>query len=331
MLQRITIKKIIISSILVLIFSCALFAQQESSERIVVEGDTGTIVGSSSEETVQTPEQQTDDFTLFPFFKKRARPQYDFSYYLGTDYTFSLDMLLYQNVPFYQTLKVGDSPFTEDFVDKVGSNGHFFRVTNIFEWRKDKLSFSLFANLTLNYIPTFVKASVMWVPACLQGALGCASGIWALWSGALTGTWMVVNLATFFLIPIVGTVICATGCAICLLAIPLSMTLFALPMASVAGSIDYHPYMTDLFDTKVSLGLDIDCYRGILHGGFAGVYAQGEASVNIKKFRAYTQLGYRVDIINVLASIQTKKGTVTDACRYVPAPYIKAGVAFKIK
>ena len=111
-------------------------------------------------------------------------------------------------------MKIDNNPFTEGFVDALGAKGNFFRVANIFEWRREKISFSLFANLTMNYIPTFVKASVMWVPSCLHGAAACAKGIFALWAGSLEGAWMIVNLSTLFLIPIIGTVICATGCAI---------------------------------------------------------------------------------------------------------------------
>ena len=292
--------------------------------RVVIQEETGTAVVEESTSDSQDSLEAGTDVT-----EVAKKNKFDFSYYLGAEYLCAFDMPLYKNIPFYTDLRnsEGDSMFK--LADELGMDGHIFRIVNNFEWRREKLSFSLFANLTMNYVPAFLNTAFLWIPACLEGAIGCASGIAALWGSAL-GDMLLLNVVTFFLIPIIGTVICGAGCAFCLLAIPASVVILALPMASVGGSIDYHPYTDNLIDTKVSLGLDVDLYRGILHAGFAGLFLQCEASANYKRFRLYSQAGYRVDVINVLATVQTGKGTVDQPCRYVPAPYMKAGIAFKL-
>lgn len=82
-----------------------------------------------------------------------------------------------------------------------------------------------------------------------------------------------------------------------------------------------------MFDTKLSVGLDVDGYRGILHAGFLGLFLQAQADAVFNNIRLYTQAGYRIDAMNIYTAAKSIKGT-ENASRYVPAPYLRAGISW---
>ena len=252
------------------------------------------------------------------------------TYNRGVEYSYSLDFALYNSIPFYKMWQQGMNDLSPKLIDFLGNKGHVFRIVNQFEWRKDKLSFTAFANLTANYFPAFFDTSLSWFPQCLKGAFNCFKATIDIWRWGLSGGWLLVNLCTLFAAPLVASSICALSGIVCLIAAPLSILVLAIPMVSIGGSIDYHPYSNDFFDSKLSLGLDIDGYRFMLHGGIAGFFAQAEAAAYIKNIRLYTQAGYRFDFVNLVSTVKTNRGQQKPGyeSKYVPAPYIKAGVTW---
>lgn len=252
-----------------------------------------------------------------------------FSYNLGLEYSYACDMHLYNFNPFYETWQNKVIDISPKLVDKPGQNGHLFRLINEFEWRKNKFSISLFTNLTLNYLPGFFDVSFAWVPQCLKGAWSCFKAIGSIWNWALADNWIMANGCSFFLIPLCASAICFISGLVCLVAVPCSVIVLGVPLFTVAASLDYHPVTSDFVDTKLSFGFDMDGYRGVLHAGLFGLYTQAEASVRYKRLRAYTQAGYRVDLVNMIGAVQTANGKAKAGyeTKYVPAPYVRVGVA----
>lgn len=252
------------------------------------------------------------------------------NYNLGAEYTYAVDLPLYNPIPMYADWKNSLSDISTKLVDNPGINGHFFRIVNQLEWRKDKLSFTAFANLTLNYLPAYFDTSLSFVPACFKGGVDCFKAAVDIWLWGLSGPWLLVNVCTLFTMPIIASGCCLFAGAVCFAAVPLSIVAFSIPMFTIGGSIDYHPYSNNIFDSKLSLGFDIDGYRGILHAGFFGIFAQAEAAAFIKNIRLYTQVGYRIDTVNVISTIKTAQGKVKQGSesKYVPAPYVKVGASW---
>ena len=203
-----------------------------------------------------------------------------------------------------------------------GQNGHFFRIVNQLEWRKNKLSFTEFANLTLNYIPGFLDTSLTWFPACLKGGLACFKAFIDIWNWAFTDGWLLINLCTLFALPVISSGCCFFAGLVCFLAAPVSVVVLAIPMVSLGGSIDYHPYTNEIFDTKLSVGLDIDGYRAMLHAGLLGLFLQTEANAVFNNIRLYAQAGYRIDAMNIYTADKSTNGS-ENSSRYVPAPYLR--------
>ena len=296
------IKRLFTFTAALFLFTTAIFAQVEEGEVFIV-----------SEEEAAAP---SDRFVM--------------TYNLGAEYTYAFDLPLYYPIPMYSNWYEIINNISPKLIDKPGSNGHFFRVVNIFEWRRDKLSFTAFANLTLNYIPAFIDTSLMWVPNCIKGGITCFKAAADVWSWALQDGWLLVNLCSVFMAPVVASGFCIFGGLLCFTALPVSIGLLATPMLSIGGSVDYHPYTNNVLDTKLSFGLDIDGYRGMLHAGFVGLFAQAQATASIKNVRLYTQAGYRLDMMNLTNSIKYARSKGQDGyeARFVPAPYIKAGVTW---
>lgn len=63
------------------------------------------------------------------------------------------------------------------------------------------------------------------------------------------------------------------------------------------------------------------------------IFVQGEASATFSKVKLYTQAGYRLDVMNILTSVSSAKGNAKAGyeSKYVPAPYVKAGLSYRIK
>ena len=252
------------------------------------------------------------------------------TYNLGAEYTYAVDLPLYNPIPMYINWQQSINDISPKMIDNLGKNGHLFRITNQLEWRKDKLSFTAFANLTLNYFPAFFDTSLSFVPSCIKGGLDCFKAAADVWIWGLSGGWLLVNACTLFTLPIIASGCCLFAGAVCFAAVPISIVAFSLPMFTIGGSVDYHPYSNKLFDSKLSFGFDIDGYRGILHGGLVGLFAQAEAAVLLNNIRIYTQAGYRFDTLNIVSSIKTAQGQIKEGSdsKYVPAPYIKVGASW---
>ena len=249
------------------------------------------------------------------------------TYNLGVEYTYAFDMPFYNSIPVYNVWQQSMKDISPKLLDNLGLNGHFFKIVNQLEWRKDKLSITAFANLSLNYIPGFLDTSLTCVPACFKAGLACFRAVIDIWNWALTDGWLLINLCTLFALPVVSSGCCLFAGLVCFLAAPVSVALLAVPMVSLGGSIDYHPYTNNIFDTKLSVGLDVDGYRGILHAGFLGLFLQAQADAVFNNIRLYTQAGYRIDAMNIYTAAKSIKGT-ENASRYVPAPYLRAGISW---
>ena len=297
---------------LLMLTAFAIFAQE--TEQILVFEDDEIILGTS-----EAPAVYSDNLT----------DRWIISYNLGLEYTYAIDMPFYESIPAYQLWRDGMKNISVKLIDNLGKQGHIIRFANQLEWRKNKFSFTAFANLTLNYIPAFLDVSLDWVPACLKGGLACFKAALDVWGWALKDGWLLLNIVTIFTIPVFLSGCCVLGGILCFLALPVSVVILAVPMASLGGSIDYHPYTNDLLDTKLSLGLDIDGYRGMLHAGFFGLFTQAEAAVLLNNLRLYAQAGYRVDALNVYTAVKSKSvEDAKNASRYVPAPYLRAGISW---
>lgn len=256
---------------------------------------------------------------------------FNYTYSLGFEYTYAFDMPHYHSIPYYDLWQQEIKKISARMIDPLGKNGHILRVTNNFEWRKDALSFTLFANATLNYIPAFLDTALDWLPGCIKAGNECMALALKTWGWALSGGWLIVNACTAFVIPIFASTLFATCGAVCYLMAPCSVAILSIPMAQLGGSVDYHPYYNDIFDTKLSFGIDIDGYRAMMHMGILGLYTQAEANVTFNKIQLYTQAGYRLDFFNLWGTVKTSKGTVKPGYegKYVPAPYVKAGIAYR--
>ena len=258
----------------------------------------------------------------------------DYSYNLGAEYTYAFDIPSYSSMPFSSMWQQDMKTILNMSVDKPGSKGHLFRVVNQFEWLwSNNFSITAYAKLTLNFIPAYFSTAFEWIPACWNGALNCLDACGKIFNWALSDGWLILNIATAFLIPIAGILVCGTALGACLLAIPGSVLCLAFPMINVGGSVDYHPFKNDFIDTKVSFGLDLDGYRTIIHAGVAGLFVQGEASAVFNNIRLYVQGGYRFDFVNTIVSIKTRQGVAKENYEmyYVPSPYAKVGVAYCFK
>lgn len=258
---------------------------------------------------------------------------YNFSYWLGGEYTYSFDLPEYQGINIYDNWQKEIKGISLKAIDELGSKGHIARITNTLEWKwPNNFSLTAFANLTLNYIPAFCDTSLNWVPLCWKGAMACFRACGSVLTWAVDGPWLIVNACTGFLMPAAAFAICALSGAVCIAAIPCSILCFAAPMLTIGGSVDYHFWSNEILDTKLSLGLDLDGYHGIMHMGFCGVFTQGEVSATFSRLKLYAQAGYRLDVMNIVTSVSTAKGTAKEGheSRYVPAPYIRAGLMFKI-
>ena len=258
----------------------------------------------------------------------------DFSYRIGGEYTFAMDLPKYSGIPLYDKWQTDIIKISPKFLDPLGKKGQLFRFVNVFEWKWDNnVSITAFANLTLNYIPAFFENSIIWVPACWKGAMTCFNACLKIMNWALSDGWLLVNVCSLFVMPITGILVCGLGGIFCLIGVPASIVCLAGPMITVGGSIDYHLFTNEIVDTKMSLGLEVDGYRALFHMGFTGLFVQGEVSCNIQSIKLYAQAGYRVDLVNVVSAVQTNNGNVGKGGegKYVPAPYIRAGVSYKIK
>ena len=303
---------------------CAQESDGESTKApgVVVQGDTGKFVveGADTEEGKAIEKAVTKD--------------YEFSYWLGGEYTYAFDLPFYSAIGFYSNWQKDMQAISLKMIDKLGSNGHLARITNTFEWRwPNNFSITAFADLTLNYLPAMFDTSLAWVPDCWKASMACFKACGSVLKWAVNGPWLIVNACTGFLFPAAAFLICGLSGAVCLVAIPLSIVCLTGPMFAVGGSVDYHFWNNETVDTKLSLGLDIDGYRGMMHVGFAGIFVQGEASATFSKVKLYTQAGYRLDVMNILTSVSSAKGNAKAGyeSKYVPAPYVKAGLSYRIK
>ncbi len=266
--------------------------------------------------------------------EKAYNKDFEFSYWLGGEYTYAFDLPFYSGIGFYSNWQKDMKDISPKMIDNLGSNGHIARVTNTFEWRwPNNFSITAFANITLNYFPALIDTSFAWVPDCWKASMACFKACGSIIKWSVSGPWLIVNVCTAFLLPATAFLVCAFSGGLCLLAIPCSVVLVTGPMFTVGGSIDYHFWNNEIVDTKCSLGLDIDGYRGIMHVGFCGLFVQGEASATFSKLKLYAQAGYRLDVMNILTSVSTNKGNAKAGyeSKYVPAPYVKAGLTYRIK
>ena len=257
--------------------------------------------------------------------------RFDYTYSLGAEYTYAIDLPLYNGIPYVESWQQSIKEISLKLLDPLGTRGHVFRIVNLFEWQKDALSFTAFVNATLNYIPAFFDTSLIWVPDCIKGGLACFKASLDVWGWAISDGWLLVNACTGFLIPVAASSICVIAGAACFAAVPLSVAFLAIPMVSLGGSIDYHPYYDDVFDTKLSVGLDLDGYRAMMNLGILGFFVQAQASADVKNVRFYSQAGYRLDFFNIFGAARTAGGTVKEGgeAKYVPGPYVKAGVVYR--
>ena len=290
-----------------LLCSFGLRAQEEEPFRVVVqEGQGSQTIGKSPR-------------------------NYDFSYTLGLEYDYMYDLPRYSDISFYKMWQEDMLELSGSLIDPFGAKGHALKLVNAFEWRWDTFSISAFANLTMNYLPAFFDTAFNWVPACWNGALRCFKACNSIMKWSISDGWLLVNLVSVFIVPAAGVLLCGLSGVVCLVAIPASVLSLTIPMFDLGGSVDYHPFTNDNVDTKLSLGLNLDGYRFIYHAGIGGLFTQAEASLKFNHFKLYAQAGYRFDIVNIAGSIKTASGTAPKdgEIKYVPAPYVKAGMGFR--
>ena len=256
---------------------------------------------------------------------------YDFSYTLGFEYDYLFDMPHYSDIAFYKTWQEDMLKLSDSLFDVPGTKGHLFKIANAFEWRWNAFSLSAFANVTLNYLPAFFDTALNCVPVCWNAAMRCFKICGSIMNWAFSEGWLLINACTLFAMPTAAVLVVGICGAVCLVAVPCSVLFVALPMFDLGGSMDYHPFTNENVDTKLSLGLNIDGYRLFWHAGIAGLYTQAEASFKFNHFKLYAQAGYRFDIMNIAGSIKTAGGNPPRGgeVKYVPAPYVKAGFAYR--
>lgn len=316
-------KKII--ALTALLFSVfAVFAQE--SEDAIIFNDDGKLLEIMESEPAE-PVEPIETITSV------ANDRWIITYNLGFDYTYAFDMPVYETIPIYQTWQESTQGISLALIDNLGKKGHIIHQTNQLEWRKNKLSFTAFANITLNYIPWFCNTAFHWIPECINAGLACLKISAQIWGWALSDGWILLNILTLFSVPILVSSLCGLAGVVCIIAAPLSVLILAVPMFNIGGSIDYHPWTTNLMDTKLSLGIDIDGYRGMYYAGFIGLFAQAQASLILGNVNLYAQTGYRVDAGNIYTIIKSKEavntGTNSDyVSKYVPAPYLRAGLSW---
>ena len=290
--------------------------------RVVVQEDTGTLVveGADSEEGKA--------------IEKAVTKNYEFSYRLGGEYTYAFDLPIYSDIGIYSSWQKDMNAISSKMIDALGSKGHLARITNTFEWRwPNNFSLTAFANLTLNYIPAMIDTSLAWVPGCWNASMACFKACGSVLKWSVDGPWLIVNACSGFILPATAFLVCGLSGVVCLLAIPCSVVCLTSPMIAIGGSVDYHFTDSETIDTKLSFGLDVDGYRGMMHMGFWGLFVQGEASASFDKIKLYAQAGYRIDVMNIVTSISTAQGKEKPGLesRYVPAPYVRAGLSYRIK
>jgi len=312
MKKILSLKKILLTLLLLGAGFWKLAAQEEKAPaRVVVQEDTGKAVVEGAE-----------DQSINKTFKG-----HEFYYRLGAEYMFAADLPVYPTITFYKNWQNDILAISDKMIDELGSKGHLFRLVNQFEWLWDNnVSITAFANLTLNYIPAFSTTAFNWVGPCWKAALKCFEASIDCFKWGFSEGWLGLNAATLFMAPVCAFVLCGVAGAACLLAIPASVICLAIPMLDVGVSVDYHPFRNDFFDSKLSLGLDLDGYRAISNLGIIGFFTQAEASANIKNLRLYTQAGYRLDLFNIAALVTKTKENL----RFVPAPYVRAGISYKL-
>lgn len=301
-------------------------AQDEQSGAVFTNTDPGMFldVPGSSQETVQSA--QTTEPAPTPAiipkspYRGQKRSFFYLSYYLGASYTFSPCLGMYESMTDYANI---DPEFA--LIDIVSAKGHFLRLTNEWEFRKSLFSFTVFANATLSYLPFYIMKAI---PVSFGGVFGAAVACFRA-AGDLfnmSNPWAILNVCLLGL----PSLVCVLAGAVCIVAIPVAVALFAIPMLDIGGSIDIHPYTNDRFDTKISLGIDLDGIRFFSNKGILGLYAQGSGRFYVKKFCFDAALGYRVDVRNAALTKQSKESGTNDVW-YVPDPYVKVGVSYQLR
>ena len=211
--------------------------------------------------------------------------------------------------------------------DPLGPKGHLFHVNSNFEWRWGNLSVTAFGGLNANFIPAIASTAVQSTIIFLQGEQTAIEMLLqALAFPVVNFPIFILMLVTVlpFVVWLGWTLLCAASILVMPIIVPLWIVFASFPLYYIGGSVDWHPFANSFFDTKLSLGTDVDLYRLITNAGVVGIFAQAEASIKFGQFKAYADAGYRADIRNIVFACQGREP-------YIPGPYVKAGICWHLE